>query len=713
MTAHYPRTNRTIGLLFGLCAFLILIIAEPVAARQDTLLMDGWRFTQQDAPHAEKPGLDDYNWQAVSLPHNWGWEEAQVTNKYYRGPSWYFRELPIRPEPDKRYFLRFEAASIVADVFLNDQKLGQHRGGFSAFCFEITTNLAASGTNRLAVRVDNSPQPDIAPLSGDFCIFGGLYRPVHLLVADSICFCPTDHASSGVTWLQSSVTKAKAVLDVTTEVSNGSKLPVERTLTVKLVDDRGTIITTDAREIRIEPGITPPFRFQLTVPQPHLWNGRADPYLYRAIAELSDHGIAGDTVEQKIGLRSFYVDPDKGFFLNGKPYRLRGVCRHQDVWNKGWALSNADHQRDIDLILEMGANAVRCTHYQQSDYFYSLCDEAGLLVWAEIPLVNENGRELEFAATTRDQLLDLIRQSINHPSIFCWGLYNELRATTPDPHRLLQDLNILAHGEDPTRPTVCAQDINVWGGGRVVPRPTDPKAFLRRPELPKIPDLTGWNIYPGWYFGTPDDAGPMMDQLRYTSRHGGICISEYGAGANPFQQEDNCRQPTNTLSQWHPEEWQSIVHEHDWAAINARPFVWGSFVWNMFDIVVAGRKEGGVPSLNDKGLVSNDRQLKKDAFYFYQTNWSDEPVIYITSRRFVERTNAVTEVKIYSNAHQVELVVNGKSKGSKINTSDVIYCWANVKLSPGTNIIEALADFAGHRRKDRCEWHLSGPDKNK
>jgi len=707
MTAPYPGTTRTTVFLFGLCGFLLLALAEPVAARQDTLLMDGWRFSQHAAPPAGKPGLDADDGQAVSLPHNWGWEEAQVTNQYYRGPGWYSRELPLRPEPDKRYFLRFEAASTVADVFLNDQKLGQHRGGFSAFCFEITTNLAATGTNRLTVRVDNSPQPDIAPLSGDFCIFGGLYRPVHLLVADSVCFCPTDHASAGVTWLQSSVTKEKAVLEINAEVSNGSPMPVERSLTIKLVDDRGKIVATDSREIRIEPGITPPFRFQLTVPHPHLWNGRADPYLYRAIAELSNHDSAGDTVEQKIGLRSFYVDPDQGFFLNGQPYRLRGVCRHQDVWNQGWALSNADHQRDIDLILEMGANAVRCTHYQQSDYFHSLCDEAGLLVWAEIPLVNENGRDSEFAATTKDQLLDLIRQSINHPSIFCWGLYNELRATTPDPHRLLLDLNILAHGEDPTRPTVCAQDINVWGNGRPVPRPTDPKTILRRPELPKIPDLTGWNIYPGWYFGTPDDAGPMMDQLRYTSRHGGICISEYGAGANPFQHEENCRQPANTLSPRHPEEWQSIVHEHDWAAIHARPFVWGSFVWNMFDIVVAGRKEGGVPSLNDKGLVSNDRQLKKDAFYFYQASWSGKPVVYLTSRRATGRTHAVTDVKVYSNARAVELFLNGTSRGLQTHDGNAVFIWKQVRLQPGENKVESRAQFADTTLTDHSLWYLT------
>ena len=684
---------------------LLFLCLNKAFAREHQEISGDWRFQELAAADASVSKATSQDAGIVTIPHSWGWQEAQATNHYFRGQGSYQRTLQVRPRADRRYFVRFEAASTVADVYLNGRNLGQHRGGFGAFCFEITTNLNTSGTNLLAVRVSNAPQSDIAPLSGDFCMFGGLYRPAHLLVTDQVCFTPVDHASSGVTWLQSSVTKEKAVLEVTAEVSNGSKLPVERTLTVKLVDDKGKIVATDSRKIRIEPGITPPLRFQLTVPHPHLWNGRADPYLYRALAELSNHGIVGDAMEQKIGLRSLYVDPDKGFFLNGQPYRLRGVNRHQDVWNKGWALSNADHERDVELILEMGANAVRCAHYQHSDYFYSLCDQAGLLVWTEIPLVNDISPGPEFAETSQNQLLDLIRQNINHSSIFCWGLYNELRASTPDPHRLLQDLNILAHGEDPTRPTVCAQDLNVWDGGRVVPRPTDPKIYLKRPGLPKIPDLMGWNIYPGWYFGAPDDAGPMLDQLRYTSQHGGICISEYGAGANPFHHEEDCRQHSTTLTQWHPEEWQSIVHEHDWAAIKARPFVWGSFVWCMFDIVVAGRNEGGVPCRNDKGLVTSDRQLKKDAFYFYKANWSEEPVLYITSRRYTERTNCLTNVKIYSNAKQVELWVNDESLGKSINATNCVFVWNHVALSPGENRITAKASRDGEELTDECAWH--------
>ncbi|MEI6077611.1 MAG: glycoside hydrolase family 2 TIM barrel-domain containing protein [Verrucomicrobiota bacterium] len=684
---------------------MVILTVLNTTAHESQLLLDCWRFQNREATNAFPLSSAETGWQLITLPHCWGWGQAQVTKNYYRGPGWYRRVLDVKPEEGKRYFLRFEAAATAADVFLNGQKIGQHRGGFGAFGFEITEALNANGQNVIAVRVSNAPEPDIAPLSGDFCVFGGLYRPVHLLVADTVCFTPLDHASPGVAWLQTKVSAKEAIIDVTAHVSNGSKSAADRTLTVKLVDSAGKVVASESRQVHIEPGITPPFRLQLKVPRPHLWNGLADPYLYRAVAELSVNGTVRDTVEQRLGLRSYYVDPDKGFFLNGKPYRIRGVCRHQDVWNQGWALSNADHERDLKLIREMGANAVRCAHYQQSDYFYSLCDQAGLLVWAEIPWVNDITPGAAFAETTRGQLLDLIRQNVNHSSIFVWGLYNELRATTGDTHRLLQDLQVVAKGEDPTRPTVCAQDLNVWEGGRLVPRPTDPKIYLRRPELPKIPDLMGWNIYPGWYFGSPDDAGPILDQLRYTSRSGGICMSEYGAGANPVHHEENCQQQTNTVSQWHPEEWQSIVHEHDWAAINARPFVWGSFVWNMFDFVVAGRNEGGVPCRNDKGLVTNDRQLKKDAFYFYQANWSDTPVLHITSRRYTERTNHVTTVKIYSNAKQVELFVNGKSLGQSGTANNCVFIWNNVPLEPGENRVMAKARRGKQELFDECVWN--------
>jgi len=701
-----PPMHNNGTLKLNLIAPMIIVLAIMNAySRESRTLTDDWRFQKGDVTGAAEAGFSESGWQQITVPHCWGWDEAQVTKNYYRGPGWYRRELNLQPENGKRYFLRFEAAGSVADVFLNGRKLGQHRGAFSAFCYEITGALDAAGKNTLAVRVSNAPEPDIAPLAGDFCVFGGLYRPVHLLVTDEVCFTPVDHASPGVAWLQSQVSDEEAVIDVTAHVSNGGKTAAERTLTVKLLDAQGKVAVQESRQVYIEPGITPPYRIQLKLPKPHLWNGRADPYLYRAVAEISDNGEVRDSVGQRIGLRSCRIDPDKGFFLNGKPYRIRGVCRHQDVWNQGWALSRADHERDLALILEMGATAVRCAHYQHSDDFYSMCDAAGLLVWAEIPLVLYITPGPEFSETTRGQLIDLIRQNVNHSSIFVWGLFNELQPTTPDTHGIMRDLRIVANGEDPTRPTIAAQDSNAWDAEKILPRPTDPRVYLKRPELPKIPDLLGWNLYPGWYFGSPEDAGPMFDQIRFTSRSGGICISEYGAGANPFHHEENCKQPLKTAGEWHPEEWQNIVHEKVWAAIEERPFVWGSFVWNMFDFVSAGRDEGGVLCRNDKGLVTSDRKLKKDAFYFYKASWGDQPVVYITSRRFTERTSKVTDVKIYSNAETVALSVNGKPLGKASSDDKNIFIWKGVSLASGANRITAKARFGDRELSDECTWN--------
>ena len=682
---------------------LALVFSLNSSARESTLLDSGWRFMQGDPASLSGQAMSpadvnwidsnwiDSSWQAVSIPHCWGWEEAQQGKDYYRGPGWYRRGLAIAPETGKRYFLRFEAASLVADVYLNGKLLGEHRGGFGAFCFEITSNLTASRTNLLAVRVDNANFPDIAPLSGDFSVYGGLYRPVHLLVTDDEDFTPLDHGSPGVAWLQTSVSQKQAVLDVTAQISNGTKQNQPLMVVASVFDANGKLVVSNKESIAPAPNATAPYFLRVIMPHPHLWNGRKDPYLYKAVVELRSAGEVMDSVEEQIGLRYYSVDPDKGFFLNGQPYHLHGVDKHQDRFNKGWAVSEADLDEDISLIKEIGATVVRCAHYQHSDYFYSLCDKAGILVWAEIPQVNEIRDTPQFEESSRNQLLDLIRQNVNHPAIFAWSLFNEIRGSKgcDDPHRELQDLKITANGEDPTRPVIAATCIDIL------------------PQMNKIPDLLGWNIYPGWYssWGTKDDFGAVLDKHRPDSRQGGICISEYGAGANVEQHEQNPIQP-KTDGQWHPEEWQAEVHEAAWEAMKQRPFVWGTFVWNMFDFAVSTRHEGGIPGRNDKGLVTYDRKIKKDAFFFYKANWSDEPTLYITSRRFTERTNAVTDVKIYSNAKKVELLVNGVALGEMRNATNCAFIWKNAKLKPGENQVEARAKLDGKSLSDSCVWTL-------
>ena len=671
----------------------MLVLAGGTFARENTLLDSGWRFKLGDILGAEAVDFNDTNWTTVSLPHNWGWEEAQQGKDYYRGPGWYRRELELQPKAGQRYFLRFEAASLFADVYVNGDFLGEHRGGFGAFCFEISSHLSASGTNVIAVRVSNSWEPDIAPLSGDFSVYGGIYRPVHLIETAAENFTLTDHGSPGVTWLQTSVTKKRAVLDVTAQISNGTHDSRSLTLVTTVLDANGKKIAEGTQPVVLAPDVTAPYWLHLEVPRPHLWNGRLDPYLYQAVVELRSTNGVVDSVNQPLGLRFYQIDPDKGFFLNGKPYALHGVDRHQDRWNEGWAISDADMDEDLRLIQEIGATVVRCAHYQHSDYFYGLCDQAGILVWAEIPQVNEINSSLRFAETSRSQLLDLIRQNINHPSIFTWSLFNEIGLkNTPDPERELQDLNNVAHSEDPTRPTIGATCTD------------------RFPQMNKIPDLLGWNFYPGWYsgWGPLTNFDVLLDKHRYDSQRGGFCVSEYGAGANVEQHEDHPTQP-RTDGQWHPEEWQATVHEQAWAALKAKPYVWGTFVWCMFDFAVSTRHEGSVPGRNDKGLVTYDRTTKKDAFYFYKANWSDEPVLYITDRRFTDRTNAVTDIKIYSNARRVELLLNGKSQGYHSTATNGVFLWTNVKLNPGENQITAKAGRDGKELSDTCVWTFEQP----
>lgn len=668
----------------------ILTVSLNCFARQSTLLDSGWKFQIGDATNAAQKDFDDSGWQTISIPHCWGWEGAQAgKTNYYRGPGWYRRELDVTPEKGKRYFVRFEAAGSVADVYLNGRFLGEHRGAFGAFCFEITKQLSTSGTNLLALRVSNAVEPDVAPLSGDFPVYGGLYRSAHLIETAAENFTPTDHASPGVAWLQTDVSKKRAALDVIAQISNGTAKTQQLTLVASVLDANGKKVATSEQQITLATNVTAPYFLRVTVPKPHLWNGRPNPYLYQAVVELRTTNEVVDSVEQPLGLRFYRVDPTNGFFLNGKPYSLHGVDRHQDRPNKGWAISEADQDEDMALIKEIGATVIRCAHYQHSDYFYSLCDKAGILVWAEIPQVDTINAGEKFEETSRNQLLDLIRQNINHPSIFCWSLFNELRPGKPDPHRELQDLNIVAHGEDPTRLTIAATCTD------------------KLPAMNKIPDLLGWNIYPGWYseWGKNEGVGKMLDGYRTTSRAGGFCVSEYGAGANVTQHEQNPRQP-RANGQWHPEEWQAIVHETDWAAMKKRPFVWATFVWNMFDFTSAWRHEGGVLGRNDKGLVTYDRKTRKDAFYFYKANWSEEPVLYITDRRFTERTNALTDVKIYSNAKKAELFVNGVSQGTRVNDSNAVFIWKNVRLSPGENKIEAHAKRNAQALSDNCVWVL-------
>lgn len=675
--------------------FTILPFSRSFAQRETVDLAEGWKFIKQDV----KPDAAYDSWEKVSVPHTWNAQDGQEFNKnYYRGPAWYVRELDIPAAwKGKRIFARFEAAALVADVYINGKQVGEHRGGFAAFCYELTPEIKFDGSkNVLRVKVDNTRFDDIAPLSGDFTVFGGLYRPAHLIVTDPTCITPLDFAGPGVYFNEKSVAADKAVVDVTTKISNKPVANIPVTVQVDLLDADKKVIKTSSAEIKPTAAENTQ---TLTVAKPHLWNGRKDPYLYQIQVKLLRKGQVIDEVDQSLGLRTAEITQDKGFLLNGAVYNLHGVNRHQEVKDKGWAISNADHDRDFQLIYDMGATVVRLAHYQQSNYVHDICDRNGIVLWQEIPLVNQIYGGKAFADNAKQQLTEMIIQGFNHPSICMWGLYNEMGADwIKDPKSvsadsLLAELHTLAKKLDKSRIIVAASQTTV------------------KEPMHSIPDWQGYNIYPGWYpgWGTVQEFWKVIETAIGNLDNRRIAISEYGAGANIHQHDEHAEsemvQPVPT-GQWHPEEWQDYLHETAWSQFKDNPHLWGTFVWAMFDFAVAGRNEGEQPGTNDKGLVNHDRSVKKDTYFFYQANWSDKPMVYIASRRMTPRKKADTWVKVYSNCTDVELKVNGTAqpvvKGNDIH----IFLWPDITLQPGKNVIEVTGHSGDKVVTDSCEWEL-------
>jgi len=684
--------------------FILFSNVFCINAREIININEGWLYKKGEYIDAKNIDFNDDSWETIQVPHNWGWDEAQNGNKkYYRGSGWYRKKIAISIEEGKRYFVRFEAVSSMADVYLNGKLLGKHRGAFSAFCYELTEHLNNNGNNILAVRASNEKADDIAPLGGDFNIYGGIYRSVSIIETSDVCFSLTDYASPGVTWLQKEVSKEKAVLDIETWISNGTKnglkfthFPKELgqvlpeglfTLKAKVINDKGIVVAKKEKHINVHPNNTIPYFMQLEINEPRLWHGTIDPYLYNAVIELYKGKVMVDVVMQPLGLRYFHIDPDKGFFLNGESYRLRGVSKHQDRKDKGWAVTNADLDEDMHLITEMGANAIRCAHYQHSDYWMDLCDKEGMLVWAEIAQVGSIRNTPEFVETSRSQWLELIRQNINHPSIFSWGMFNEVHVRKKDPHRQFVDLKKLAYAEDPTRPTVAAT------------------SHAMSPDMNQITDILGWNRYPGWYDPYADlKNDTLWNKYKVTSKNGGFSFSEYGAGANIEHHEQNPEQPI-PADFWHPEEWQSKVHEAAWESYSQRPFIWGSFIWNMFDFCAAKRREGGKKGINDKGIVTFDRKEKKDAYFFYKANWNATPMLYLTSKRHKIRNKELTPIKVYCNiGTEVTLRVNGKKISEKLPNNYSIVVWEDIKLRKGKNRIKVSVQDKGTVFMDEVIW---------
>lgn len=667
MRTVFLQSSRLVSVvLFMLCGMSMF------AQRQDILLNNDWNFRFS---HQVQKGTEV----RVDLPHTWNAQDA-LSGKmdYKRGIGNYEKNLFIRSEwKGKRLFIRFEGVNNITDVFVNRRHIGEHRGGYGAFIFEITGKVEYGKENSILVRVNNGEQLDIMPLVGDFNFYGGIYRDVHLLIADETCISPLNYASPGVRLIQDSVSHKYAKVRAVVDLSNGGSGNREVELNVRLLDGQ-RVVKEGTKKVNLSGNAAMQQEFTFEIDQPHLWNGRQDPFLYQAEVILSRNGQMVDRIIQPLGLRFYQIDPDKGFFLNGKHLPLQGVCRHQDRSEVGNALRPQHHEEDAALMLEMGVNAVRLAHYPQATYFYDLMDKNGIIVWAEIPFVGPGGYNDKgfvdlpaFRANGKEQLKELIRQHYNHPSICVWGVFNELTELGDNPVEYIKELNVLAHQEDPTRPTTSAS--NQMG------------------DLNFITDAIAWNRYDGWYGGTPADLGKWLDRMHKDHPEICISISEYGAGASIYHQQDSLVKTVPT-SWWHPENWQTYYHIENWKTISSRPYVWGSFVWNMFDFGAAHRTEGDRPGINDKGLVTFDRKVRKDAFYFYKANWNrEEPMLYLTGKRNTVRTQRLQTITAFTNLSGAELFVNGKSYGKAIPDSYAILEWKNVELEPGENEIKVVS----------------------
>ena len=585
--------------------------------RKLTNINGGWRFLKAAIP-VEQAIAYAARGEAVSLPHTWNAVDGQDGgNDYHRGSCWYVRELTAEETRGERLFLEVNGAAHTCRVYLNGELLMKHEGGYSAFRVELTEKLREK--NVLSLCLSNEDNDRVYPQKADFTFYGGLYRSVNLISVPAEHFELLKDGTPGI--------KVTPIVDLETKTAT---VTVETRHNGKSVD-----ITVNGETKTVEHAA------EFVIENVHLWDGLDDPFLYTAAARLP----SGDEVSTRFGCRVFACDPEKGFFLNGRSYPLRGVSRHQDLKGKGNALSYEDHKADMAIIRELGANTLRLAHYQHAQEFYDLCDENGLVVWAEIPYITmhmQNGRQ-----NTLDQMRELITQCYNHPCIAVWGLSNEITAASAVNEELLENhraLNELCHRLDPTRPTTMAN------------------VFMLEPESPilEIPDINSYNLYFGWYLGELEQTDEFFDEYhaRYPDRV--IGFSEYGADANPAFHSSRPEKGDYT------EEYQALYHEHMLRMIEARPYLWATHVWNLFDFAADGRDEGGKHGENQKGLVTFDRSLRKDAFYLYKAAWNKhEPFVHLCGKRYENRAEDETEIRVYSNQSRVRLLVDGTLFGEQ------------------------------------------------
>ena len=600
------------------------------------LINNGWRFFKGVQTLDEMNTAESIK---VNLPHTWNNLDGQDGGSdYFRGKCFYRKKIALTKKENKEYYLEFRGVNAIAEVFVNGTSVAYHEGGFSTFRANVT-DLLVDGENVIAVSADNSSNDRVYPQMADFTFFGGVYRNVYIIEAPRARFDLDYLGGEGVTVTPIVNEDGSATVTVDAYLTNA-----EGNLACEILFD-GQVVVADTKTAEAKT------TFTFTLDNPTLWDGLENPALYSAHLTLTTENDSDERVV-RFGVRTMKADKD-GFWLNGRLYPLHGVSRHQDRQNMGWAITEKEHKEDIDLIKELGANTIRLAHYQHDQYFYDLCDEYGMVVWAEIPYISShlaNGDE-----NAVSQMKELITQNYNHASIFCWGLSNEITITgeSEEMYNLHHRLNDLCHQMDKTRPTTVA---NVTMLDTTSP-------------MVDLPDIMSYNHYFGWYMGDVNGNAEWLDDFRASRPDRVVGLSEYGCEAILTWHNSDPKQGD------YSEEYQAYYHENMLRIFSERPYLWATHVWNMFDFGVDGRNEGGVAGRNNKGLVTYDRRTKKDSFYLYKAYWTTDPFVHIASKRYYYRAEKTTTIKVYSNCNEVTLYVNGKEfakqEGNKVFTFEI------------------------------------------
>lgn len=683
---------------FSLASILLACLLGSICkaeAREVTPFNNGWEFKKGPFPTDAMQTAARWNagWEQVNVPHTWNADDMQKkTNSFDAGVA-YYRKHYVFPESleGKRLFLRFEGVGACAEVYVNGYLVGTHKGAYSAFVCEIASQVRLGEENEIVVKADNAARPDVIPVNHAlFGVYGGIYRPVWLIVTEPCNIVVNDCASPGVYITQKNVSKQSADVSVRVKLDNATLAPAALELENAIYTREGKLVKVHRQSFELTPQGVQNYVSDFKISHPHLWQGREDPYLYKVVSRLKQDGQVIDEVIQPLGLRKYEAVAGKGFFLNGKKYPMYGVTRHQDWWGMGSALTNREHDFDLEQIMEVGATTVRFAHYQQSDYIYSRCDTLGLIIWAEIPFVNRvTGQEWD---NVHQQMRELIRQSFNHPSIYVWGIHNEVYHPHGYTAALTQSVHDLCKLEDPDRYTVA---VNGYGHAE---HPVNGNT-----------DIQGMNRYFGWYEKKIQDIKPWIEKMEKEYPWQRLMLTEYGADANIEHQTELLGDALNWGSDFYPETFQTKTHEYQWGVISQHPYILASYLWNMFDFAVPQWKRGGVDARNMKGLITFDRKIRKDAFYWYKANWSKEPVLYLTQRRNTERERRETSVTVYSNLGTPRVFLNGRElDGVRKGYTDVHYIFDQVTLAEGRNVLRAVIVSDGKEYTDEIVWNYNG-----